>query len=36
LKEAGEEEKANELLNYAKEASFELGPVTVRDIDSKL
>lgn len=36
LKEAGELEKANELLNYAKEASFELGPVTVRDINSKL
>ena len=36
LKEAGENEKANKLLNYAKEASFELGPVTVRDINSKL
>ncbi|MEP0004924.1 MAG: hypothetical protein ABJ387_09055 [Balneola sp.] len=36
LKEAGEEEKANKLLNYAKEASFELGPVTVSDIDTNL
>jgi lipopolysaccharide biosynthesis regulator YciM len=36
LREAGEAEKAKELLKYAKEASFELGPVTVRDIDSKL
>jgi tetratricopeptide (TPR) repeat protein len=36
MKSAGNEEKAKELLNYAKEASFELGPVTVRDIDTKL
>ena len=36
LKEAGDLKKASELLSYAKEASFELGPVTVREIDSKL
>ena len=35
MKKVGKEEKAKELLNYAKEASFELGPVTVRDINSK-
>jgi hypothetical protein len=36
LKEAGDSEEATKLLKYAKEASFELGPVTVRDINSKL
>ena len=36
LKEAGETDKANKLLEYAKEASFELGPVTLKDINSKL
>ncbi len=36
LKEAGETERANQLLKYAKEASFELGPVTVQDINSRL
>jgi len=36
LKEAGETDKANKLLEYAKEASFELGPVNLKDINSKL
>jgi predicted Zn-dependent protease len=36
LKEAGDSEEATKLLKYAKEASFELGPVTVKNINSKL
>tara|TARA_R110002126_G_scaffold15320_1_gene63063 strand:- start:346 stop:948 length:603 start_codon:yes stop_codon:yes gene_type:complete len=36
LKEAGENKKARELLEYAKQANFELGPVVVADIDSKM
>ena len=36
FKKAGDNEKAKEFFNSAKEASFELGPVTVRDINSKL
>ncbi|MEP1306195.1 MAG: hypothetical protein ABJK11_08635 [Balneola sp.] len=36
MKKVGKEEKAKELLNYAKEASFELGPITVRDINTHL
>jgi lipopolysaccharide biosynthesis regulator YciM len=36
MKDSGNNDKAKELLSYAKEASFELGPVTVRDINSNL
>jgi len=36
MKEAGNNEKGKELLNYAKEAAFELGPVATRDINEKL
>lgn len=36
MKKAGNDERAKELLSYAKEASFELGPVTVKDINNHL
>lgn len=36
MKNSGDSDKAKELLSYAKEASFELGPVTIKDIDSNL
>lgn len=36
LNETGEKAKSLKLLKYAKEASFELGPVTVKDINTRL
>ncbi|MFY0683561.1 MAG: hypothetical protein JXR20_03350 [Balneola sp.] len=36
LNESGDKTESSKLLNYAKEASFELGPVTVRDINTRL